>query len=116
MHSGINGPKATIKNATGTVNSNGTIYIAKGTYNESNIQINTNMTIIGENQQNTIINGQQSGHSIFTIASGVNLTIINLTLTNGTSNNGGAIANDGNLNVYNSTFTYNNATIWWCYK
>ena len=109
-YDGTNGPKATIKNATGTVNSNGTIYIAKGTYNESNIQINTNMTIIGENQQNTIINGQQSGHSIFTIASGVYLTIINLTLTNGTSNIGGAIANDGDLNVYNSTFTNNKAT------
>jgi autotransporter family porin len=109
-YDGTNGPKATIKNATGTVNSNGTIYIAKGTYNESNIQINTNMTIIGENQQNTIINGQQSGHSIFTIASGVYLTIINLTLTNGTSDIGGAIANDGDLNVYNSTFTNNKAT------
>ena len=41
------------------------------------------MTIIGENQKNTIIDGQQSGNSIFTIASGVNVTIINLTLTNG---------------------------------
>ena len=109
-YDGTNGPKATIKNATGTVNSNGTIYISKGTYYESNIQINTNMTIIGESQQNTIINGQQSGHSIFTIASGVYLTIINLTLTNGTSDIGGAIANYGNLNVYNSTFINNKAS------
>ena len=35
--SGINGPKATIKNATGTVKSDGTVYIASGTYNENNI-------------------------------------------------------------------------------
>jgi predicted outer membrane repeat protein len=109
--SGINGPKATIKNATGTVSTNGTVYIADGTYNERNIQINTNMTIIGENQKNTIINGQQSKNSIFIIASGVNLTIINLTLTNGTSNNGGgAIYNSGTLTVDKSTFTNNTAT------
>ena len=109
VYDGTNGPKATIKNATGTVNSNGTIHIAKGTYYENNIKINTNMTIIGENQKNTIINGQQSGQSIFTVASGVYLTLINLTLTNATSDIGGAINNDGTLNVYNSTFTNNNA-------
>ena len=110
VYDGTNGPKATIKNATGTVNSNGTIHIAQGTYYESNIKINTNMTIIGENQKNTMINGQQSGQSIFTIASGVYLTIINITLTNATFDNGGAIYNYGKLNVYNSTFTNNNAT------
>ena len=110
--SGTNGPKATIKNATGTVNSNGTIHIAQGTYYESNIQINTNMTIIGENQKNTIINGQKSGLSIFTIASGLNITIINLTLTNGKSNtNGGAIYNNGGtLTVDSSTFNNNTST------
>jgi hypothetical protein len=113
--SGINGPKATITNATGTVASNGTVQIASGTYNESNITINTDMTIIGENQKNTIINGQQYGNSIFTIASGVNITIINLTLTNGTTSNGiggGAIDNEngGTLTISNSTFTNNTAT------
>ena len=108
--SGINGPKATITNATGTVKSDGTIYIASGTYNESNIQINTNMNIIGENQKNTIINGQQSGNSIFTIANGVNFTIINLTLTNNTAYDGGAIYNGGTLTIENSTFTNNTAT------
>jgi predicted outer membrane repeat protein len=105
--SGLNGPKATIKNATGTVTTDGTVHIASGTYNESNIQINTNMKIIGENQNNTIINGKQSGY-IFTIASRVNLTIINLTLTNATSNYG-AILNYGILTVDNSTFTGNTA-------
>jgi predicted outer membrane repeat protein len=107
--SGLNGPKATIKNATGTVTTNGTVYISRGTYNESNIQINTNMKIMGENQANTIINGKQSGNNIFTIATGVNLTIINLTLTNATSNYG-AIFNNGTLTVDKSTFTNNNAT------
>jgi len=106
---GITGPKATIKNAVGTVNTKGTVYIVRGTYNESNIQINSNMNIIGENQKNTIINGQQSKNSIFTIASGVKVTISNLTFTNNSVSSYycGAIHNIGNLTVYNSTFTNN---------
>ena len=106
---GISGPKQTISNATGTVIANGTIYIAQGTYYESGININTNMTIIGESQQNTIINGTNSGNSIFTIASGVNATLINLTLTQGQSSNGGAIYNNGTLSVTNCTLTDNTA-------
>ncbi|MCE7698680.1 MAG: hypothetical protein K8E24_007545, partial [Methanobacterium paludis] len=103
------GPKATISNATGTVTENGTVYIANGTYNENNITINQNMNIIGESQQNTVINGTNSGNSIFLIASGVNVIISNLTLTQGQNSNGGAIYNDGTLNVTNSTLTYNTA-------
>ncbi len=98
------GPKATINNATGTVATNGTINIAQGTYNEYGINIDTNMTIIGENQKNAIINGTNSG-PIFNIPSGVNLTINNLTLTNGNNYDGGAIYNDGTLTVNNCTFT-----------
>ena len=102
--SGLNGPKATIKNATGTVTPDGTVYIASGTYYENNIQINTNMTIIGENQENTIIDGQKLRSLIFTIASGVNVTIANLTLTNTGKYHYGIINNLGNLNVENITF------------
>ena len=100
------GPKATINNATGTVTTNGTVYIANGTYNESGININTNMKIIGESQQNTLINGTNNyGNSIFHIASGVNVNISNLTLTG----NYGAIWNDGTLTVDNCNFTGNTA-------
>ena len=88
------------------------------------------MTIIGESQQNTLINGTNNyGNSIFHITSGVNVNISNLTLTgnygaiwnygtltvdncNFTGNyafNGGAIWNDGNLTVKSSTFTGNSA-------
>jgi Bacterial Ig-like domain (group 3)/Domain of unknown function DUF11 len=104
-NSGLNGPKATIKNATGTITTNGTVYIASGTYYESNIQINTNMTIIGENHENTIIDGQKLRSLIFTIASGVNVTIANLTLTNTGKYHYGIITNLGTLNVENSTFS-----------
>ncbi|MCE7698563.1 MAG: hypothetical protein K8E24_006915, partial [Methanobacterium paludis] len=85
IYNTTSGPKKTITNATGTVATNGTIYIAQGTYNESGININTNMTITGENPTNTIINGQQSGNSIFYIAPGITVTITNLTLTNSTA-------------------------------
>jgi predicted outer membrane repeat protein len=106
----LNGPKATIKNATGTVPSGGTIYIAKGTYNENNITINRNMTIIGANQDHTIINGNHI-NTIFFIPYGVNVTIRDLTLTNANStHNGGAILNRGTFTVDGSTFRDNSAT------
>ena len=93
---GTTGPKATITNATGTVDNNGTVYIADRTYNESNITININMTIIGENQIGTIINANRQG-DIFNINPGVTLTLENLTLKNGYAINGGAINNQGEL-------------------
>ncbi|MGB7969813.1 MAG: Ig-like domain-containing protein [Methanobacterium sp.] len=119
---GTSGPKATIKNATGTVSTGGTVYIADGTYEQNNIPINSNMTIIGQSQQNTIIyNGLNQLQSLFIIGSGINVTFINLTLRNGifsgySINNiwfggeGGAINNHGHLTVNNCSFNNNQAT------
>ncbi len=105
----LNGPKATIKNATGTVTNNGTIYIATGTYKESNVNINQNATIIGESQNSAIINADGEG-KIFNIAGGVTVKIENLTLINGYTNGlGGAIDNGGTLIIDNCTFTGNHA-------
>ncbi|MEN6552759.1 MAG: right-handed parallel beta-helix repeat-containing protein [Methanobacterium sp.] len=104
--------KHSIKNATGIVNPNGTIHIADGTYTglyNTNITIDKNMTIVGQSQTKTIINGEKINF-IFTVNPGVTLTIQNLTLTNGTAANGGAINNDGSLTVTNCTFTDNKAT------
>ena len=110
--SGIIGPKYSIKNATGTVNTNGQIYIANEQYkgiNNTQITIDKNMTINGESQTDTIINGTGTNW-IFHINPGIYVTINNLTLTNTTTNNGGAIYNDGGtLTVNNSTFTSNTA-------
>jgi len=105
-YNGTSGPKKTITNATGVVAANGTVHIAQGTYNESGIKINTNMTIIGENQANTIINGTNKD-TIFYILSGVNVTISNLTLTQGESPDGGAIYNEGNTTLTNCNFENN---------
>ncbi|ADZ09729.1 polymorphic outer membrane protein [Methanobacterium lacus] len=114
VYNGTSGPKKTIKNATGTVANHGTIYISKGTYKEYNITINTNMTIIGDNQSNTFIDAQGLGN-IFNITPGLHITLINLTLKNGNSTDfGGAINNpgsDGILNITNSTFKNNTANV-----
>ncbi len=103
------GPKHTISNATKTVADNGIIYIANGTYNESNINIDTNMTIIGESQTGTIINANRQS-DIFNINPGVRLTLLNLTLENGDANNGGAINNQGALIIRDCTLQNNTAS------
>ncbi|WP_424355578.1 hypothetical protein [Methanobacterium sp. MBAC-LM] len=111
--SGTNGPKLSIKNATGTINNGGTVKIADGDYkgvNNTKITINKNMTIIGESQTGTIINGTNSAW-IFKIQSGITVTIENLTLKNGYAYNGGAIYNNGNLTVSGGRFTNNYAYV-----
>jgi hypothetical protein len=110
----LHGPKYSIKNATGTVDTNGTIYIANGQYkgiDNTNITINRNMSIAGQSETGTIING--TGISwIFHINSGITFKILNLTLTNGNNNYGGAIYNFGSIYVTNTTLTSNKATYW----
>ncbi len=101
------GPKATVANATGSVANNGTVYIASGTYNENNITINSNVTITGESQQNTIINGKSQGNSIFIINPSITIIFEDITLINAKTNDGGGIYNNGNLNVNNCTFSNN---------
>ncbi len=110
VYNGTSGPKNSIKNATGTVNTNGTIRIANGQYtgeNNTKIYINRNMTIIGESQDGTIINGNGTNW-IFNIDSGTTV-IQSLTMTNGSSSTGGAIHNYGILSLTNCTFSENTA-------
>ncbi|BDZ68722.1 beta strand repeat-containing protein [Methanobacterium ferruginis] len=104
--------KLTIANATETVDPNGIVKIADGQYTgtgNTNIPLTKNMTIIGESQNGTIINGTGTSW-VFNIQSGVTVTICNLTITDGyTTGYGGAIYNQGNLTVINSTFQNNSA-------
>ena len=105
----LNGPKATIKNATSIVNKNGTIYVASGNYKENNIVINKNMKIIGVNKDNTIINGNNKGN-IFTVDRGTTILLQNLMLENGKAIIGGSIKNNGNLTIKNCILIKNTAT------
>jgi predicted outer membrane repeat protein len=105
-------PYATIQKALNNIVTGGTVHVRSGTYTGTGnygITLNRNVTIVGDDQTSTIINAAKLGN-IFTINSGVNVTITNLTLENGTASYGGAINNVGNLNVTNCTFTNNAAT------
>jgi hypothetical protein len=112
---GTSGPKASIKNATGTVNTGGTVNIADGIYSgaqNTNITIFKSMNIKGQSQEGTIINGTNT-NCMFSIFPGCNVTITNLTMCNGlTANGGGAAINcAGNLTISNCLFKYNNASV-----
>ena len=106
-------PYQTIAQGISGVDENGTVYIANGVYNgtgNTNITISHNMSIIGQSQTGTIINGTGTNW-IFKILSGVTVNINNLTFTNATTTgNGAAIHNSGTLAVGDCTFTGNIAT------
>lgn len=105
--------KKTILNATGNVNVNGVVNIANGQYSgpgNTEVTITQNMTINGQSQSGTIINGTNT-NQIFTVNPGVSLILQNLTLTNGnTTGNGGAINNQGDLTLNNCLIDNNTAT------
>lgn len=87
-----------------------TINLDVGTYsnNVTNIVIDKNLTLKGNgSSNNVIIDAQQLGR-VFNVTSGNTLTLINLTLTNGfMAANGGTIFNSGTVTMTNCTFTNN---------
>ncbi|MBZ2164464.1 DUF1565 domain-containing protein [Methanobacterium spitsbergense] len=98
-------PKRNIENALIAANPGDIIRVASGTYME-NLQINKNITLIGDTQ-NTVIDGQNASNCI-TISPGVTVTIANFIIKNGGNNrlcDGGGMHNDGILNLENSTIT-----------
>ncbi len=111
---GTNGPKKTISGGTTAVTANGIVNIANGTYTGASnrgITITKNMTIKGQSKDGTIING--SNNRIFIINSGVKVSLLNLTITNGraSNSNGGAIQNNGgNLTINNCNLKNSFAT------
>ncbi|MFA0832433.1 MAG: beta strand repeat-containing protein [Methanobacterium formicicum] len=105
--------KLTIKNATATVNNGGTVHIADGVFTgegNTNITLDKDVTFIGENQNQTILNGTDANR-IFMVENGANVSLINLTLANGyvDESMGAAVFNLGALTVKNCTFTSNMA-------
>jgi predicted outer membrane repeat protein len=112
----IDQPYQSISKGVGSIDENGTVYIADGVYtgvNNRGITISKNMTITGQSQKDTIVNGSNS-NKIFCIADSVTVTIQNLTFINGRAigilpQTGGAITNNGTLTVVNCNFTDNYA-------
>ncbi|ADP76920.1 polymorphic outer membrane protein [Methanothermus fervidus DSM 2088] len=86
-----------------------TIFLHNGTYYASGIVIDKNLTIVGEDKDGVVIDAQREG-PIFIISSGANVRLINLTLTNGKGEYGGAIDNNGYLEVENCKFKDNYAS------
>lgn|GEM_PF-734824 len=110
----IDQPYQSISQGVGSIDENGTVYIANGIYtgeNNRGITISKNITITGQSQKDTIINGSNSSR-IFCITDSVTVTIQNLTFVNGRATGilpttGGAITNNGTLTVFNCNFTDN---------
>ncbi|WP_414469161.1 hypothetical protein [Methanobacterium sp. ACI-7] len=103
-------PYFSIQKGIDNLNPSGTIYLANGTYKgtgNTKITINKNMSIIGESQTGTIIDGENTNW-IFHIQLGFTVLFQHLTLANGLSDTG-AIFNYGNLTAENCTFKGNNA-------
>ncbi|MBI5459884.1 hypothetical protein [Methanobacterium sp.] len=110
-------PFLTLNKAISEVRSNGRIHIANGEYKDpldSGLSIDKDLTIFQDtwipgSGTGVIINADGNG-GIFFISSGVSVTLGNLTLTNGTGFGfGGAILNQGDLNILNCTFSNNYA-------
>lgn len=112
-----------IKNSISTAHSGDTLNLTAGVYNEHDLVVNKNLTIIGptvtgNNTPTAIINGQNLGR-VFTIDSGAHVTLKYLLILNGnattdtTNPHGGGVLNMGNstLNLVNCTLK-NNIAEW----
>lgn len=126
-------PFQTIQKGYDNITNGDTLQLADGQYigtGNTNITIAKNLTIQGQSQSGTIINGKNTNWTglinimvdgpvnnwIFQIQPGYNVTIQNLTITGGSRVSGGAIVNNGTLNVVGSNLTGNHVIYWWCYQ
>ena len=104
------GPNA-IYNAINTANDGDTLNLSPGTYDESGLFVNKNLSIqAGEGESEVTINGEDLIHPagrIFEIESGATVTLQNLVLENEFE---GGINNAGQLTVIHCIFINNGAT------
>jgi predicted outer membrane repeat protein len=97
---------ATIGHAISLAASGDTIQIAAATYPE-NLTIPFNLTLIGARATTTIVDGTQTS-TVFTVGTGISLTLTNLTIKNGLGYpEGGGVNNAGTLTASNSNFYSN---------
>ncbi|RAP46964.1 MAG: hypothetical protein BZ136_06900 [Methanosphaera sp. rholeuAM74] len=79
------------------------IYLSNGNYKIDTINLNNNITIIGEDCEKTIITSNTT-KGMFNIPLDCSLTLINITLDTYESNDSAAINNDGKLIINGSIF------------
>lgn len=98
----------TIQLAIDNAMSGDTIYVYSGTYN-GNLIVNKQLTLIGENKTNTVIDAHDTGHVIDITANGVNITGFLITNSTEDWNNciGVNIINADFCNISNNIFTRN---------
>jgi hypothetical protein len=94
-----------------------TLAIAAGTYTEAGITVDKSLTLQGERAASTIVQAATSGTAwdrVFTIPSGVTVTLQNLTIRYGRRipayDSGGGLLNQGTLTLTHSTVSSNSAT------
>ena len=106
---GIIGPMKTIQTAIGAVDNGGTVNVANGTYKE-HLTISKNVNLVGESQEGTIIDGNNTGRPV-TINSGT-VNITNFTIQNGNVTTGDYESSSGG-GIYNGwgTVTVTQCTI-----
>lgn len=105
---GTTGPMKTIQKAIDSVDNNGIVNVADGTYKE-HLEINKNVSLKGESKEKTIIDGTNSGRPLY-INSTTIVTITNFTIKNGQKRYGGGILNLGTLTINNCDIKENSAT------
>jgi predicted outer membrane repeat protein len=99
---------ATIGQAIKLAASGDTIQIGSATYQE-NLSIPFNLTLNGANEATTIVDGTSTAN-VFTVGTGISLTLLNLTIKNGVGySGGGGVNNSGKLTVNKSNFYVNTA-------
>jgi len=112
----------TIQSAVASANTNDTVYIYNGTYNEHDILVERKISIVGQSQNNTVIDAGNNGRHFIISDSSDSVGIGTMKLINGdadnssvncgsfTSGRGGSICIDGViLKVWKTTFKNNNA-------
>jgi predicted outer membrane repeat protein len=106
--SSTQGPCRTIGSAVAKAHPGDTISIAAGFYTEL-LNLDSALTLFGAGAAGTIVDGNHGG-TVVTVAAGGAITLMGVTVENGSSHSGGGIANAGVLTVTNSNVTGNTAS------